>query len=309
MKKEGLKEKKIKMEEKINGGGENKKRIIWAVVAVVIIIVGVFLFFNFRSETEEISDKVVSKEILEEGKLYVVTDPLKPYSYEEDGEYKGIAYDLLDLVMTRLDVDYEFELLPWSRVLKVAEAGEADGVLSGAHSIDREQYIAYTSEQLDYGRQGIKPPVYLHEFNGAFFILKLIEDTFVYESIEQLELNNYRVGVQQGYKYREDVDNANWSKVTQVTVADGMQALVDGEIDLLMTYKEVGLAIRDDLGLKDEISVAKGIAPFETYYFLLFSKNSDYPNWQDLQLRVDEELKKIHESGEYQKIYDKYVKE
>ncbi len=169
MKKEGLKEKKIKMEEKINGGGENKKRIIWAVVAVVIIIVGVFLFFNFRSETEEISDKVVSKEILEEGKLYVVTDPLKPYSYEVDGEYKGIAYDLLDLVMTRLDIDYKFELIPWSRVLKRAEAGEADCVLSGAYSLDREPYIAYTPEQLDYGREEIKPPVYLHEFNGAFF--------------------------------------------------------------------------------------------------------------------------------------------
>ncbi len=289
---------------------ENKKIIIGVVVVVVI---GIFVFLNLRTETEEITEGVVDEESFrgyeEEGVLYVVTDPLKPYSYEVGGEYRGIAYDLLDLVMTRLDIDYEFELIPWSRVLKRAEAGDADCVLSGAHSIDREQYIAYTSEQLDYGRQGIKPPVYLHEFNGAFFILKLIEDTFVYESIEQLELNNYRVGVQQGYKYREDVDNANWSKVTQVTVADGMQALVDGEIDLLMTYKEVGLAIRDDLGLKDEISVAKGIAPFDTYYFLLFSKNSDYPNWQDLQLRVDEELKKIHESGEYQKIYDKYVKE
>ncbi len=158
------------MEEKINESGRNKKWIIWAVVAVVIIIVGVFLFFNMKGETEEVTSKAVSEESFEEDEvLYVVTDPLKPYSYEVDGEYKGIAYDLLDLVMTRLDIDYEFELLPWSRVLKVAEAGEADCVLSGAHSPDREPYIAYTPEQLDYGRQGIKPPVYLHEFNGAFF--------------------------------------------------------------------------------------------------------------------------------------------
>jgi len=289
---------------------ENKKIIIGVVVVVVI---GIFVFLNLGTETEEITGEVVDEESFRrydgEGVLYVVTDPLKPYSYEAGGGYRGIAYDLLDLVMTRLDIDYEFELIPWSRVLKKAKAGEADCVLSGAHSPDREPYIAYTPEQLDYGRQGIKPLVYLHEFNGAFFILKLIEDTFVYESIEQLELNNYRVGVQQGYKYREDVDNANWNKVTQVTVADGMQALIDGEIDLLMTYKEVGLAIRDDMGLRNEISVAKGPAPFETYYFLLFSKNSDYPGIEDLQKQVDEELKKIHESGEYDEIYARYVQE
>ncbi len=279
---------------------------------MLILIAGGFLIFGLR-ESEEITEEVIgeeSSELAEEEEvLYVVTDPLKPYSYEAGGEYRGIAYDLLDLVMTRLDIDYKFELIPWSRVLKRAEEGEADCVLSGAYSLDREPYIAYTPEQLAYGREGITPSVYLHEFNGAFFILKLIEDTFVYESIEQLELNNYRVGVQQGYKYREDVDNANWNKISQVTVADGMDALMNGEIDLLMTYKEVGLKVRNDMGLRNEISVAKGPAPFETYYFLLFTKNSDYPNIGELQKRVDEELVKIHESGEFDKIYDKYVKE
>jgi len=284
----------------------NKKiKIIIGVVALVALVIGIFLGFNLGTETIEVTPEVTLED--RELTLHVRTSSWKPYMYEEEGEYTGIAVDLLDLVMTRLDVNYEFELVPWSRALKLAEVGDADALLAAGYSPERESFIEFTPEQLTYGVEDISPTSYLLFTDGAFFVRTESKDSFPFESIEQISSAGYRIGVNQGYRYHADIADADWNKISHVTEQNSFEALMNREIDLFLTYKEVGLAIRDELGLQNEVSLVAGDPPFRVYYFILFSKNSDYPGIDNLQNRVDEELLKIHESGEYDEIYNSYI--
>jgi len=284
----------------------NKKIIIIWVVVLAVVVVGVFVLLNLGGEKTELAEEVVEED--KELTLYVKTSPWKPYMYEEDGEYVGIAVEVLDLVMTRLDVNYDFELVPWSRALKLAEVGEIDVVLAGGYAYDRESFIQFTPEQRAYGIEGIPPTSYLEFIDGAFFVRSEAKDSFSFESIEQISSAGYRIGVNQGYSYHVDIAAADWNRVSHVTEQDSFEALMNREIDLFLSYKEVGLAIRDELGLNDKVSFIEGDPPFRVYYFLLFGKNSNYPGIDDLQKRVDEELIKIHASGEYDEIYNSYIK-
>ncbi len=201
----------------------------------------------------------VLTEVEEDNVFHVVTSPWKPYTYEEGGEYKGIAYDSLDFIMDRLEVEYNFEIEPWSRALKMVEAGEADALLSAAYSPDREAYLAYTPEQLAYGKEGVVPSAYLHTTNGIFLVKTLLKDNFVFESIEQVVLDGHLVGVTQGYGYAANVDEANCDKISHVTEQESLNVLLNEEIDMFLTYREVGLAIRNGVNTR---TICTGIRLF-----------------------------------------------
>ncbi len=275
-------------------------------MAIIVIVVGVFMFMSPRDESSEVVENENKDDVLV---FHVKTSPWDPYMYEEDGEYKGIAYDVMDLALTRLGVDYDFELIPWSRAMKMAGSGEVDALLSGTYSKKREEFTTFTPEQLDYGYNGIIPTRYLHTVDGSFWVRNIFRDSFVFESIDQIRTDGYRIGLNQGYSYGVDVNNADWNVVYHVTEEESMEALQRGEIDMFLTPEPVGFVTRKNLGLQDEISIAKGPTPYIAYQFLLFSKYSDYPNIGELQHRVDEEFLKIHESGEYDEIYAKYTQE
>ncbi len=297
----------------IEDGGGRKWGIIGIVVAV-IAVVGIFVFLYSGESVDVVSEEVVAEDVVSEEVVaedirtfHVKTSPWDPYMYEEDGEYKGIAYDVLDLVMTRLDVDYDFELIPWSRAMKMSGAGEVDALLSGTYSKAREEFTTFTPEQLDYGYNGIAPTHYLHTVEGSFWVRNVFIDSFVFESIDQIKADGYRIGMNQGYSYGTEVNNADWNVVYHVTEEESMEALAKGDIDMFLTPEPVGFVTRRKLGLQDEISIAKGPVPYVAYQFLLFSKYSDYPDIGELQRLVDEEFLKIHESGEYDEIYARYT--
>jgi len=101
------------------------------------------------------------------------------------------------------------------------------------------------------------------------------------------------------------INAANLNTISYVNEAKGLEALEKGEVDLFIANTEVGLAILKDRGLSEHIIYID--TPIDvSYLFLTFSKNSDYPNIAELQKAVDKELINIHESGEYDKIRDKY---
>lgn len=59
-----------------------------------------------------------------------VTEPLPPYSYETDGRAAGPMVDVLQAACARLDWRCSVEILPWRRALRMAQAGEVEGMFS-----------------------------------------------------------------------------------------------------------------------------------------------------------------------------------
>jgi len=286
----------------------NKKIIVIAisVMTLLMAVAGIFWF----SATEQSQAPVENEsEGVAQHKLLVVGDnSFPPFAFEEDRESKGIDLEVFGLVAERLGIEYEIKLFPWTRALKLVETGEADALLSAAYSSDRESFINYTPEQRANGVEGTVPRSYLHITDGVLMVRTLLKDVFTFESVEQVARDGYRVGVNQGYRYSVEVDNADWDRISHVREEDSLEALLNGEIDVFLAYKNIGLTVRDELGLQDKISIVEGPPPFQNYLFFVISKNSDYPEVGNLQQRIDEELVKIHASGEYDKIYDSYIK-
>jgi len=286
---------------------ENKKIIIG--IVTVVIIISVFIFLNTRTDVTEPTKPVSireSKGAAEERILHVASLPWEPFMYEENGEHKGIAVDIMDRALGNLNVDYDFILIPWSRALKLAETGEIDAVLGATHKEDREQYIAYTPEQLAYGRKEVIPEAYLLKIDYVLFIKNVNKGILEFESINQVILDGYTVGVNQDFSYTAKINDANWNTVVHFDEEGSFKALQNDEMDVFLANREVGLGVLNEMGLSDEITYID--TPVDaSYLFLVFSKNSDYPNLDELIEKVDEEFVEIYGSGEYDEIYDSYI--
>jgi len=163
----------------------SKKWVIVGAVVILVLIVGSILFFSLRNG--EVIESELAFEDDESGVrlLHVVTLVWEPYAYEENGGYKGLGYEVMDMVLNNLGVEYDFELLPWSRALKMAETGEADAVSLITHKEDREAYMDYTPEQYAYGLEGAIPEAYLVKVDYVFF-LRSVLSPLEFDSLEQL---------------------------------------------------------------------------------------------------------------------------
>ncbi len=285
------------------------KKIIIGITVVAIVVVGVFMFLNLRIEP---SEEMIDGGVEENGErvLYIVTSPWKPYMYEEDGEYKGIDVEVMDRVFNNLGIEYKFEIFPWPRAYKMGEEGIADGFLHAAYKVEREPVIRFTDAQrtmLDEINSGGDPSkAYLSLSMDSFFIKKMFEGSLEYESPEQIAESGLRIGVNKDYAYVPEVWKSGWNLVEHITEQESFEALMDGKIDMFVCNKVVCLFTLKEMGLSDEVVfLEKQIAV--TPGFLVFTKASDYPNLDEVIKQVDEELIRIHESGEYDKIYGRYI--
>jgi ABC-type amino acid transport substrate-binding protein len=290
------------------------KKIITGVV-VLVLMIGFFLIFNLNRESEATGEVVDTENSLEEKdaearELYIVTSPWEPYMYEEDGVYKGLSVEILDKVMTKLDISYKFEIMPWSRALKMVQFGEADGTLTAAYADDRADFILYTPDQIEYAKEGgILPESTLVESKSALFVKKENVDLFVFDSEEQIILDQYKIGLNQNYAYSElDPNDPRLNKEAYVDEQDAFQALMDGDIDVYLAEKLVSIAILKKMGLEDEVTyIDKTGGETGNALYILFGKNSNYPNIQQIARDSDRVIAEMKENGEYDEIYERYA--
>jgi polar amino acid transport system substrate-binding protein len=281
-----------------------KKWIFIGIVAVVVIVVGAFMFLNLGEETEEIAKKVIGEG--EERVLYVVDSSWKPYMWEDgDGEVVGFAVDLLDRIMTELNISYKFEILPWARALKLLEMGAADAGLVVSHSAERESIFYFNEEQIKFNTEGTEMPEFTFvESEAVFFVRKLFVDSIKFESFEQIARDDYRVGVVVGFNYENLGDDMNLVEV--ISEEQAMLDLNKGLIDMYPRNKLVGLSVVKKLNLTEEIIfLDKKVS--STPMYMLFSRNSDYPNLEQINEEVHRVTLELKESGEYDEIYGRYM--
>ena len=78
----------------------------------------------------------------------LVTANYPPYSYEEGGEIKGLAVELVREAFRRMHQDVHINVLPFPRAVQMVKAGSADGIFPFAIREDRKSFIEYPSESL-----------------------------------------------------------------------------------------------------------------------------------------------------------------
>ncbi|SLM31964.1 putative ABC-type amino acid transport/signal transduction systems, periplasmic component/domain [Desulfamplus magnetovallimortis] len=214
-----------------------------------------------------------------------------PYTSETDPDGK-----LLEEVVTEAfkaeGIDVEYAYYPWKRSYVNVEKGKYDGTFPWNKTEERENEFYFHKESL------IKDP-------GVYFHLK--SKDFDWNTIE--DLKKYKVGVTIGYKQEETYKEHG---IVADTVPDeqmNFKKMLVGRIDVYQTSKVVGYATINKLFPPEEAKLFTNHpkAVEESEYYILFSKKT--PNGQHFADKFDSGLKKIKESGLYDKILVKYLGE
>ena len=285
---------------------KTKMRFILLSAAGLLLSAGVYYAgASFKTPFEEPAPKTESTT---PRSLLIAGVELPPWEYTENGKTKGIDAEVVHRIMTKLNVSYKFELVPWPRALKMLEKGEADVCVSVSHKESRESFLYYTEEQKAFSTTGKIPKDHLWITEYVFFINKKYKKSLKFKSYKQIKTDGYRVGIQKDYAYNPEFWAANLELLhTVIEPEDGFQALIDGRIDVFPCYKSLGLVVLKKMGLSEKI-IYLPKALFCKPYLLVPARNSDYPNLKEIMKKFYVELRKMRRSGEWQQIYDKYIK-
>lgn len=208
----------------------------------------------------------------------------EPYTSATDAKSK-----LLEKVVAEAfkleNVDVHYDYFPWKRSYLSAKEGNFAGTFPWAKTEGHQKdFIIH------------KMPLINDE--GVYFHLK--SNPFDWSTIE--DLKKYTVGVTLGYK-EEAVYKAKGINAEAVPSEDlNFKKILAGRIDVYQTSKIVGYTTIHKLFSPEEAKrfTTHPTPAVKNEFFILFSKK--IPNGQALADKFDSGLKKLKESGAYDKI-------
>lgn len=225
-------------------------------------------------------------------------DSWAPYA-RPDGT--GMAPELLKAAFNAVGVDVTFSVKPYARILEEVESGALLGGFNVARQPSTEERFLFGKENLFIAES--------HFFvkKGTQMKKKGTQDPA--EKPEDLG-SGERVGLINGYEYGEAVEKNKdivISKVnTQKQNLDKLLAPIP-RLDAVVYFdKEANDLFRDEIakGSMKEGDVVSAFASTPSIIHVAFSHK--HPESKEYAELLDEGLKKIRASGEYQKIVDKY---
>lgn len=236
--------------------------------------------------------------------LQIACDDLPPYAFLEAGEPTGYSIEMTQAVFRRLGVAVEFRLYPWQRAVVMAREGATDALLNVSYQPDRDNMLRYTPGQKQYLETG-KVDDQLWESEYVFFINRLDAGRLDSGSYQEVDAKDLRVGVNRGFSYNEEFQNASFKRVFHNRPQESMAALLNRDIDLYACDRSVGLWLAKTLKMDDQITfVPKTL--FSKPYTLAFTRRATHPEVARLETEFYRELKTFKETPEHLRLCEKY---
>lgn len=218
--------------------------------------------------------------------LRIVSDPWAPYVYEENGEAKGIDYEVTAEVFKRLGVEVRWEFMPWKRCMLMVDQGLADGVIDIFQNAARSSQLYYPSEPLSV---------------VEFVLFQANDRPHDVESLE--DLKDLTVGTSAGYDYGAGfLQSPLFRREAAPTQEANFGKLLRGRIDLLITDRRVGRYMLDQLGLQDRISELPLVVSRQKQY-LAVRRNA---GMDLLAQRFAAELRRFKQEPAYAELQARY---
>ena len=226
--------------------------------------------------------------------LSVGWEPMEGFQSIENDVPTGIDFDMLTAIAREAGIELKFELLPWSRVLKMIETGSIDMTCAASKLPERELYANFSDSYR----------------NDVFSLFIRTEDTgrFSFKSFADMKQTHFTLGtiIQTYYGpefttmsnepwFRQSIDETstdeqNFNKLSHHHI-DGV--LCDPLIgNRQLTKMKLGKTV-----VKSPLSYTSGAV----YY--MFSKKTVYP---ETIARFNAGLKAIRANGTYARILESY---
>jgi polar amino acid transport system substrate-binding protein len=68
-----------------------------------------------------------------------------PVMWEENGKYVGIAEELAAIIFKKLNISYEYRILPWKRAQEKAKSGAIDLITGIYWNAERDKFLSYST--------------------------------------------------------------------------------------------------------------------------------------------------------------------
>ncbi|MCR4911531.1 MAG: response regulator [Bacilli bacterium] len=257
----------------------NLNKIIAAILSsfiVVTIIAIVFTFLNYNGAFDKKPTVTIKPKDFGPAAetLYVATDhDYEPFSYIEDGEYKGLDVELIAEVANRMEMNLELELLDWEDVQSGLKSGKYQVILNmEANAILRDDDIIGTiptdeKQYVVYGKTKVK---YVGELYG--------KRVAAYNKFDELGID-----VITGYTYQQM-----------------FEMLLSNELDYVICPIQVGNSFVDKLGARGEI-----VSSYQVSYMYgcMALKATD----GELCKELNEVIKQLQIEGFIEKLDEKWV--
>ncbi|MDP6630525.1 MAG: transporter substrate-binding domain-containing protein [Kiritimatiellia bacterium] len=229
-----------------------------------------------------------------------------PFEYEEDGKPTGIDVEVVTRIMDRLGIPFTIDFYPFPRAWMLLTKGKAEAATSISYNPSREPHLLFTAGQKAFWTTGEIPDDYLWMTEYVFFVRRRLKDSLEFRSYEQLEHDNYRIGINKEYTYHPAFWEHKLNTHEYIGPSEAFGALAEGQIELFPMDRTIGLWTLKRMGLESEITHL-GRPLFRKPYLMVFSRASDYPDIAGVMKRFYAELAAMRESGEYDQIRSRYV--
>lgn len=215
------------------------------------------------------------------GKLVMVTNAeFPPYEFREGNDIVGIDAEIARAIADKLGMELEIEDMAFDSLIPAIQSGKADFTAAGMTvNEDRKKNVDFTDTYAE-----------------AAQVIIVKEDSAIKTPDD---LQGKKVGVQSGTTgdiYADDIADAEIQRFPKGI--DAVMALTQGKLDAVIIDREPAkVFVKENQGLKvlDE-------AFTEEEYAIAVKKGNT-----ELLEKMNGAIKELKESGELQKIVDKYI--
>ena len=221
----------------------------------------------------------------------VSTDNYAPYIIVDGGKVSGVFAELLEASLKQGGDTVKYEAVPWKRATTMAESGDVAATVPWFKTAEREAIYLYSDPVIDatnkiFIKKGGKVPANLDWKSYADF-------------------KPYKFGGVTGYWYEEGFKKAGVPLDMVSSDEKNVQKLASGRIDAFITDELVGMALIKKLlpGKEGDFEMVEKPDGAASLHVMAAKK---LPGSAKLIESINDGLKKIKASGEYDAIVAKY---
>ncbi|WP_120498095.1 ABC transporter substrate-binding protein [Kiloniella sp. EL199] len=204
------------------------------------------------------------------------TEDFPPYNYMENGELKGIGFDVIEQLSQKIGEKPSIKVLPWSRAYKYAKEIPGAAIFSIVRTSGREKSFHWVGP--------------LFSVRVSLFALAGKRDLYRGNNAERLDIARKvaGIGVQQDGAGEEFLKNLKFQNLDAITnVKQSLYLLLKDRYDLLETSEEfISYAAEKEGILVDKFSRVAFIGNYDMY--LAFSKKTSQETIQKWQNALEQ---------------------
>jgi polar amino acid transport system substrate-binding protein len=208
-----------------------------------------------------------------------------PLSFQSEGEWVGAEADFARVLATQLGRRLQPVLLPRDQLLPALQRGDVDVVMAGL-SIDPSQPVEFT---MSYQKAGLMP------------VIRVV-DIMRFRGPGALMQPGYRLGCTRdsgAVRFCEQVLGRS-DGVAFDSASEGLQALLDNKIDLLVDHAATSWLLPTELRYGDLMSLDRLL----TEEALAWAVRKGDESWRR---RLDDELARMRQTGVLQHVIGRWV--